>query len=201
MTTLITFAIVSYLIGAIPIGLIVSKSLKGIDIRNYGSGSIGMSNIQRNLGNFPAAIVLIFDMAKSFLPILYARYLLPDPDIAEVVSAIGALAGHCWPIFAKFRGGRGIATGWGSLLILSPITGIIASISGISIIIVWKFISLGSIIGATLGCISMISLSITKYHSFKYLWFALIGNIIVLYKHHENIQRLLDGTERKIGKV
>ena len=119
MTNFIIFGIISYLIGAIPIGLILSKSLRGIDIRNYGSGSIGMSNIQRNLGNFPAAVVLILDMTKSFLPILYVRYFLPDPQILETISALGALTGHCWPIFAKFRGGRGVATGWGSLLILS----------------------------------------------------------------------------------
>ena len=201
MTHFIIFGILSYLIGAIPIGLILSKSLRGIDIRNYGSGSIGMSNIQRNLGNFPASIVLILDMTKSFLPILYVRYFLPDPQILETISALGALTGHCWPIFAKFRGGRGVATGWGSLLILSPITGIISGIIGIPIIIMYKFISLGSIIGATSGCISMMLLSITRYHSFEYLWYALLGNIIVVYKHKENIQRLLEGTERKIGKA
>ena len=160
-----------------------------------------MSNIQRNLGNFPAAVVLILDMTKSFLPILYVRYFLPDPQILETISALGALTGHCWPIFAKFRGGRGVATGWGSLLILSPITGIISGIIGIPIIIMYKFISLGSIIGATSGCISMMLLSITRYHSFEYLWYALLGNIIVVYKHKENIQRLLEGTERKIGKA
>ena len=201
MTNFIIFGIISYLIGAIPIGLILSKSLRGIDIRNYGSGSIGMSNIQRNLGNFPAAVVLILDMTKSFLHILYVRYFLPDPQILETISALGALTGHCWPIFAKFRGGRGVATGWGSLLILSPITGIISGIIGIPIIIMYKFISLGSIIGATSGCISMMLLSITRYHSFEYLWYALLGNIIVVYKHKENIQRLLEGTERKIGKA
>ena len=201
MTNFIIFGILSYLIGAIPIGLILSKSLRGIDIRNYGSGSIGMSNIQRNLGNFPAAVVLTLDMTKSFLPILYVRYFLPDPQILETISALGALTGHCWPIFAKFRGGRGVATGWGSLLILSPITGIISGIIGIPIIIMYKFISLGSIIGATSGCISMMLLSITRYHSFEYLWYALLGNIIVVYKHKENIQRLLEGTERKIGKA
>ena len=191
MTNFIIFGTLSYLIGAIPIGLILSKSLRGIDIRNYGSGSIGMSNIQRNLGNFPAAVVLTLDMTKSFLPILYVRYFLPDPQILETISALGALTGHCWPIFAKFRGGRGVATGWGSLLILSPITGIISGIIGIPIIIMYKFISLGSIIGATSGCISMMLLSITRYHSFEYLWYALLGNIIVVYKHKENIQRLL----------
>jgi|TARA_B100001750_G_scaffold127731_2_gene101372 glycerol-3-phosphate acyltransferase PlsY len=201
MTNFIIFGILSYLIGAIPIGLILSKSLRGIDIRNYGSGSIGMSNIQRNLGNFPAAVVLTLDMTKSFLPILYVRYFLPDPQILETISALGALTGHCWPIFAKFRGGRGVATGWGSLLILSPITGIIAGIIGVPIMIMYKFISLGSIIGATSGCISMMLLSITRYHSFEYLWYALLGNIIVVYKHKENIQRLLEGTERKIGKA
>ena len=201
MTNFIIFGILSYLIGAIPIGLILSKSLRGIDIRNYGSGSIGMSNIQRNLGNFPAAVVLILDMTKSFLPILYVRYFLPDPQILETISALGALTGHCWPIFAKFRGGRGVATGWGSLLILSPITGIISGIIGIPIIIMYNFISLGSIIGATSGCISMMLLSITRYHSLEYLWYALLGNIIVVYKHKENIQRLLEGTERKIGKA
>ena len=201
MTNFIIFGILSYLIGAIPIGLILSKSLRGIDIRNYGSGSIGMSNIQRNLGNFPAAVVLTLDMTKSFLPILYVRYFIPDPQILETISALGALTGHCWPIFAKFRGGRGVATGWGSLLILSPITGIISGIIGIPIIIMYKFISLGSIIGATSGCISMMLLSITRYHSFEYLWYALLGNIIVVYKHKENIQRLLEGTERKIGKA
>ena len=201
MTNFIIFGTLSYLIGAIPIGLILSKSLRGIDIRNYGSGSIGMSNIQRNLGNFPAAVVLTLDMTKSFLPILYVRYFLPDTQILETISALGALTGHCWPIFAKFRGGRGVATGWGSLLILSPITGIISGIIGIPIIIMYKFISLGSIIGATSGCISMMLLSITRYHSFEYLWYALLGNIIVVYKHKENIQRLLEGTERKIGKA
>lgn len=201
MTNFIIFGTLSYLIGAIPIGLILSKSLRGIDIRNYGSGGIGMSNIQRNLGNFPAAVVLTLDMTKSFLPILYVRYFLPDPQILETISALGALTGHCWPIFAKFRGGRGVATGWGSLLILSPITGIISGIIGIPIIIMYKFISLGSIIGATSGCISMMLLSITRYHSFEYLWYALLGNIIVVYKHKENIQRLLEGTERKIGKA
>ena len=152
MTDLIIFPIISYLIGAIPIGLILSKSLKGMDIRNYGSGSIGMSNVQRNLGNFPASIVLILDMTKSFLPILYIRYFIPDsPPILEVICALGALIGHCWPIYAKFKGGRGIATGWGSLIILSPITGIIAGIIGIPIIILFKFISLGSIMGSTAG--------------------------------------------------
>ena len=113
----------AYLLGSVPFGLIAGRLVANVDVRDYGSGKIGMTNVLRTSGKTAAAVVLLLDMGKGVLAVFIAR-LFFDSYGAEAAAALAVLFGHNWPVFIKFRGGRGTASGWGGLLILSPIAGL-----------------------------------------------------------------------------
>ncbi|NLM53249.1 MAG: glycerol-3-phosphate 1-O-acyltransferase PlsY [Firmicutes bacterium] len=184
----------AYLLGSIPFGYLAGKLLKGIDIRQYGSGNIGTTNIHRILGLKPAIIVLILDVAKGLLPVLLARY-FTDSTTLHLVTGFAAIVGHNWPLFLKFRGGKGIATSIGVFIGLAPLVLLIGCIVGGLVIAVTRYVSLGSIIGALSAPIAMIILDMPPV----YIFFGIIICIMVIWRHRENIVRLLNGTENKLG--
>ena len=189
---------VAYVVGSIPFGLLAGKLVAKVDIRDYGSGKIGMTNVLRTAGVTAAAVVLLLDMGKAVAVVVAAR-LLFDSYGVEAASALAVIFGHNWPVFIGFRGGRGTASGWGGLLILSPIAGLIASVIGLSLVGLTRYVSLGSIMAAGLGSVALIVLGFMGQEPLVYSWYGIIGGTLIVVRHRDNIQRLLNGTERKIG--
>ena len=210
MNTLTLFLLLlpaAYLVGAIPWGLIIGKWSRGVDVRNTGSGNIGSSNVLRSIGIKQAALVLILDVAKGAMAVVVARNLAGIADLSslqtaylEATAAIAALMGHNWPIYLRFRGGRGVATGLGCLLAFFPIGGIIALIVGVSLMKITHYISLGSIIGTSLGCLLLIVFGFLGEFSAVYGIFGASASIIIVGRHRANIARLLAGTEARLGQ-
>ena len=190
---------VGYVLGSLPFGLIAGWVFKRIDVRGVGSGKTGMTNVLRAVG-LPAAIaVLLLDMGKAILAVVLAR-ILSESHGVESAAAVAALMGHNWPVFTGFRGGRGTASGWGILLILAPVSGLVVMVVGIPVIAVTRYMSLGSITAAIAGATTLVVLSSTGQAPAEYIWFGAIGGPLVVARHRDNIVRLLRGEERKLGE-
>ncbi len=190
---------ISYLLGSVPFGLIAGKLFRRVDIREYGSGNTGMTNVLRTVGKPAAALVLALDMGKAVLAVVIAKMAF-DSSGAEVAAALAALFGHNWPVFISFRGGRGTASGWGGLLVLSPISGLVALVVGVPLIAITRYVSLGSITASVAGALALIILAATGQAPLVYAWFGAIGGVLVVARHRDNIQRLIRGTESKLGQ-
>jgi acyl phosphate:glycerol-3-phosphate acyltransferase len=209
---LVLIGIIGYLWGSIPAGYWMGKLLRGkdFDIRAYGSHKIGATNVLRTLGRVPALIVLIFDLLKGIGPTLIATLvpLFYGAGWGPTVAGLAALLGHIYPIFIGFKGGRGVLTGAGALLVISPLTFLISFIVLAITILTSRYVSLGSI----LGCLTAIICGIVFYViglinpeffgkvTLAQLVFMLIGPALVIIVHYDNIGRLLSGTERKLGQ-
>ena len=195
---------VCYLIGAIPVGFLIVRLTRRVDIRDYGSGNIGMTNVLRTTGLKTGIIVLGLDTFKGVIPVFVSRQLYSDPYM-ETLAAIAVLVGHIWPVFLKFRGGKGVATGMGSFCFISPICGLIVVSVGCLVLAVSRYVSLASIIAASSSFISMWVFN--NFHSESwiadslgtYIMYPLIGVPIIIFRHRENIARLLNGEERRLG--
>lgn len=208
----ILVALVGYLWGSVPAGYWMGKLLRGkqYDIREYGSGKIGATNVQRELGLWPALIVLLFDLSKGLLPTFLALSvsLFSLGGWGPAVAGLAALLGHCFPVFIGFKGGRGVLTGAGVLLLLSPITFALAGIMAFSTIALWRYVSLGSIVGAftTIICgVAWYIVGRNDPHFFAAvnlptMLYLLVGPSLVVLFHHDNLRRLLAGKERKLGQ-
>ena len=203
----LVFIILTYLIGSIPFGFLIGKLIKKIDIRKIGSGGTGATNVARTCGVSWGIIVLILDISKSAIPLFIAMQLEMAPWIHPLIG-LASIIGHIWPIFNNFQGGKGIASGWAALTILSPLCGAICLIISIPIIAITRFVSLGSIVGAIIGSILLTTLSILKYNPVdfinpiepSYAIFGIIGGALTIVLHRKNINRLLNGKERKLGE-
>lgn len=187
--------LISYLLGSISFGHIICTYWKGIDIRKLGSGNIGTTNVGRVLGFKYAVLVFIGDALKGIIAVLIARQ-LGGGQWLEIVAALSAIAGHTWPVFLNFKGGKGIATGGGIIIALVPKVALISLSLWVLITLATRFVSLASIIAA----ISVPILTIIYYNSWPFLIFGLLGASFVTYKHIPNIKRLLAGEEYKIGQ-
>jgi glycerol-3-phosphate acyltransferase PlsY len=190
---------IAYILGSVPFGLIAGKLAKNVDIREHGSGNTGMTNVQRTIGTPAAVIVLILDMGKAVVAVVVARVFFDSPGV-EAAAALAVVFGHNWSMFMRFKGGKGTASGWGGLIILSPIAGLVATIVGIPILVLTRYVSLGSISAAVLGSLALIIMATLGYLPLAYIWFGAVGSVVVVVRHRENIQRLIQGTERKIGQ-
>ena len=204
IVSLVLIAIIGYLWGSIPSGYWMGKILRGkdFDIRDYGSKKTGATNVRRTLGNGPALIVLVIDLSKGIGPALLARYVptLNGAGWGIMVAGMAALLGHCYPIFIGFRGGRGVLTGAGATLVISPLTFLIAAVTAIGTIAIWRYVSLGSIVGATTIIICGIVFRILGWVSIPEMLFLILGPAFVILLHYDNIGRLLAGKERKLGQ-
>ncbi len=198
--TLVILVPVCYLLGSIPFGLIAGKLYRRIDVREHGSGSTGMTNVIRTVGVPMGALVLLLDMGKGVGAVALARYALDAPEAAQGAAALAAIAGHNWPVFIGFRGGRGTATGWGALLILWPVAGLVASVVGLALVAITRYVSLGSVTATLVGCAVLAVACLAGAAPMGLIWFAAIGCAFVVGRHRGNIERLLKGEERKLGQ-
>ena len=205
MTEIIIFIITSlfcYLIGSISFGRILSKLTTGVDITKVGSGNTGATNVLRSSGPVLGLFVLILDMAKSIIPVavLYQiNYFGSNGSIQ--FFALLFIIGHCYPIYNKFKGGKGVATGIGPLVIIFFPSSLAALIVFIITILFTKYVSAGSILGCLFALITMIFFNISgSYNSTYYdLIYLLPAITIIIYKHSENISRLINNNENKLS--
>jgi acyl phosphate:glycerol-3-phosphate acyltransferase len=202
--SLVITLIVAYLWGSIPAGYWMGKLLRGkdYDIREHGSRKIGATNVRRTLGTGPALIVLVIDLSKGIGPALLATYvpLFQVGGWGILVAGLAALLGHCYPITIGFKGGRGVLTGAGVILVASPLTFLISAITAIGTISIWRYVSLGSIVGALTSIICGLLFFFLHMVTLPQMLYLVIGPSLVIIFHHDNIGRLLAGKERKLGE-
>jgi glycerol-3-phosphate acyltransferase PlsY len=193
-------AAIGYLLGSIPTGLFVGK-LSGVgDVRDYGSGKTGFTNSLRVMSVRWAITVVTFDIAKGATAVLIGRYLLDEPWAAALAGVL-AVVGHQFPVFAGFRGGRGVATIFGAFIaMVPPIATVVVAVFGISVLLIWRYASLMSVLGTALGGAALLLLIAMGETAREYLIFALIAVLAVEASHLGNIRRLLAGTEPKLGQ-
>ncbi|MEW8996524.1 MAG: glycerol-3-phosphate 1-O-acyltransferase PlsY [Thermoanaerobacter sp.] len=187
-------AIIAYLIGCINNAYIFTKYTRNIDIRNYGSGNAGATNVLRVLGYKAAAPVFALDVLKGVIAVLIGKYLMGNTG--AMIAGIAVVCGHNWPVFLKFRGGKGIATSIGVIMTVSPLLGLIALAIGVTVIVLTKYVSLGSITGT----VTFVLLNVIFWNSTQIFIFSLILASLAIFQHRSNIKRLLAGTESKLGQ-
>ena len=186
----------AYLIGAIPVGWLVSRAFGVGDIRRHGSGTIGATNVLRTLGWVPAIVTLLGDIAKGYAAVALAER-LARPDITPVaLAAVAAVVGNCWSVFLGFRGGKGVATGLGALLTLVPWATLAALPVFVVVVATFRYVSLGSLLGAL--CVPLGAVLLGYPGAFDLA--ALAIAVIIIGRHHANIARLRAGTESRLGQ-
>jgi len=189
----------AYLLGSVPWGYVLLRWRRGVDIRQHGSGRTGMSNVLRTGGGKVAALVLVLDLSKGVLAVLLARMVI-GAEGAEVAAGLLALAGHNWSVFLGFQGGRGIATGLGGLAVMAQVPAAVGALSFIPVTLLSRYISLGSLSGVLIACLSLLVLTLLGWYSSTYILYAVLAGAIIFWQHRDNIQRLLRGTERRLGQ-
>jgi glycerol-3-phosphate acyltransferase PlsY len=195
--------IIAYLLGSIPFGYLLVRALKGADVRETGSGGTGATNVSRRAGKLAGVVTLVLDAFKGALAVILARMFLTEGfgiNWWVAACAVLAIAGHCFPVWLGFRGGKGVATGVGAFLALSPLAVACAGLVFIAIVWATRYVSLGSIAAATvLPLYIWISSSyVEPAQPFApLLTAALTGAAIIIFMHRANIGRLLSGTENK----
>jgi glycerol-3-phosphate acyltransferase PlsY len=206
LVTIIVVAAVGYVLGSIPTGVWLGKLVRGIDLREHGSKSMGATNVFRVLGWKLAVVVLIIDIAKGFFAALIgSRINLGDialiPSQLALIAGLAAVTGHLFPAFANFKGGKGIATGAGLLLYLAPLELGFAVLVFILTVSISRYVSLGSLLAATFFALSIIleRFFLEYPHADEMIAFAVLIFILVLFTHRTNIKRLLEGNENKFG--
>jgi len=189
----------AYLIGAIPMGYVMARIFKGIDIRKQGSGNVGATNVLRTVGKLPAIITLLFDISKGAIVILliggYAyKYLgLIDQDFYRCLLGFTAICGHIWPVFLKFKGGKGVATTIGVMAVISPFTLLISLGIWVLVFTITSYVSVSSLV---FGVALPVAATISGQNLFIII-FTVTLCILNTYKHKDNIKRLSKGEESK----
>jgi glycerol-3-phosphate acyltransferase PlsY len=196
-------ALLGYVLGAIPFGLLVGRLTRGIDLREYGSHRTGATNALRTLGLRAAALVFLLDVGKGVAAVVLSRMLLADdPQVewAAAVAGFAAIVGHNWSVFIRFTGGRGVATSAGALGAMSPWT--ILLLAPIVIGIIWRsrYVSLGSVTGGLSAPVITAVLWALGAATLPAIAYAAASGLLVTVAHADNIARLRAGTERKIGQ-
>lgn len=199
MTLFVAFAIGSYLVGSIPVGVMLGRALKGVDIRDYGSGKTGATNTLRTLGKVPAALAFLGDLLKGILPVLLAKY-LSDNAWLQVVAAISAIIGHDFPIWAGFRGGRGVTSSIGATIAMMPLIFPFLLFVTLALLIPFRYVSLASVLGTVFAAILVIALAATHWVPGQYTLWAVVAATLIVVLHRDNIARLIAGTEPKLGQ-
>jgi len=214
MYLLATIIILSYLVGSIPTSILIGRWVKGIDIRNYGSGNAGGTNVFRVIGKRYGILTIILDAFKGAIAVIFIARLhygnmpfenitpFDDFTLVQIIAGISAVVGHIWTVFAGFRGGKGIATALGFMLTLCTIDMLIALVVFMIVVLITKYISLGSILSAISVPLILIirenvfGVEIQGYNLILPFTIGVVG--LLLFTHRKNVVRLVKGTENKI---
>ena len=200
----VIIAIVAYLIGSINFSVILSKKMAGFDVREKGSGNAGTTNMLRSVGKKAAAITLICDILKGVVAILIAMFagkILANSNSSLLVqiAGISVILGHTFPIFFKFKGGKGVATSLGVLIMSNWQIGLICLVFALVLIILTKMVSVGSIAAAILYPVLTLFIPQNYIVPGNYIIYSVILAVLIVFNHRENVKRLLSGTENKIS--
>jgi glycerol-3-phosphate acyltransferase PlsY len=192
-------AVTGYLLGSIPVGLLVGRKASGVDVREYGSGKTGFTNSLRVIGLRRSVPVFVGDFGKgalaALLPLLYT-----DDPWARAAGGLAAIAGHVWPVFAGFRGGRGVLTGLGAMAALNGgVLLVVVPVAGLTLLAT-KYMSATSIAGCISASVAFVVLAALDVHPWAYAVAVVLGTALIVTLHHGNIRRLLAGTEPKVGR-
>ena len=198
--TVALLLLVAYLLGSIPFGLLFARLFAKQDIRDVGSGNIGATNVTRVAGPLPGILTLLFDAGKGGLAVLLASHFTNHNATSMMLAAIFALIGHCYPIWLRFKGGKGIATGLGVFTALCPFAGLGSLAIFIIVAITWRYASLGSVAAAAAMPL-LVYLFWAPGHAppLVIVFGTLFATALVIYKHDANLQRLVQGTEPRFG--
>ncbi len=202
--TPVIIIILSYLIGAIPFGLYLARCFGVPDIRKVGSGNIGATNVWRNAGGKAAALVFFFDIGKGALAVIVARMTtqsMMSADLFMIICGMTAVLGHVFPVYLKFRGGKGVNTALGVVASLMPFESAVAFVLFAIVVAITKYVSVGSMVGALSLPISLDvkSIWLAKDSSQALFYFSIIIALLVLVTHRTNIGRLINGDENKFS--
>ncbi|MEC9492648.1 glycerol-3-phosphate 1-O-acyltransferase PlsY [Flexistipes sp.] len=192
----ILIPVISYFCGAVPFSYLLVKWIKDVDIRDVGSGNVGATNAGRVLGKWGFIAAFLLDMSKAFIPLFIFLNYLPINNTLTLVSAVCIIIGHTYTVFLRFKGGKGVATGVGIFLALSPLNLFIALIVFLVVIGAFRMVSLGSVTAA-------ISLAVLVWLRTDWLGLQVFTTLVVLFvifKHRSNIKRIIEGKESKIGE-
>jgi glycerol-3-phosphate acyltransferase PlsY len=204
--------VIAYLLGSIPFGLIIGKLKGGVDIREHGSGKTGATNVMRTVGTKLGVLTLVLDVVKAAVAVGVAAILVDRgagfftvggmtvywQQVAQVVAGLAAVAGHNWPVFARFKGGRGVTAYFGTLFAIYPPAGIFGAQVLAITALRSRHMSLGSILGAVAALCLMIPLVVVYGFPLIYLVYGSVGVALLVYQHQDNIKRLRQGTERRL---
>jgi acyl phosphate:glycerol-3-phosphate acyltransferase len=216
MENLAVVLLLSYIMGSIPTSIIATKISNSGDIRKFGSGNAGGTNVLRMLGWKIGLAVILFDLFKGVVATYYVPQIFWTPNplpfnnatpfadytVVQILCGIVAVLGHIWTLFAGFKGGKGVATGAGMILGLAPVEFAVAISVFLIVFLSWRYVSLGSILAAMAFPLTMIvrenifNVNIPGYHTLVY--FAAAISLLILYTHRENVKRLMEGTENKL---
>lgn len=208
MATYIIVAIIAYLIGSVNFSVIISKKMAGFDVREKGSGNAGTTNMLRTVGKKAAAITLICDILKGVVAVLVALLagvIIKDLDKALLVQLAGVfvIIGHTFPIFFKFKGGKGIATSLGVLLMVNWQIGLICLVFALLLMALTRMVSVGSIAAAVLFPVLVIFINqnyiVAESSNWSYLIFSIVIALLVIFNHRTNLKRIFTGTENKLS--
>lgn len=204
MATYILVAIIAYLLGSISFSVIISKKMAGFDVREKGSGNAGSTNVLRTVGKKAAALTLLCDCLKGVIAVLIAHIagkIMKDLDASLLVQLAGifVVIGHTFPVFFKFKGGKGVATSLGVLLIVNWQIGLICLVFALILMALTRFVSLGSVSAAILFPVLTIFIHTNYLVPGNYIIFGAILAILVIFNHRANVKRLLTGTENKLS--
>ena len=192
--------LVAYLLGSIPFGLILGKMFGAADVRKEGSGNIGATNVARVAGPLAGILTLVLDAAKGAATVLLAGRYSNDSATWMMIAGLAALVGHCFPVWLKFKGGKGVATAAGVYLALCPAAFLGGLILFILVVVFWRYVSLGSIAAAAAMPLLLYFLWAPHHAPPPIISFgALAVAILIVYKHDANLQRLVEGAEPKFS--
>lgn len=187
--------LLAYLIGAIPVGLLVARGAGGMDIRRHGSGNIGATNVLRTLGTTAAVLTLAGDILKGYLAASLARRLGAGPAW-DGLGTVAAIVGNCWSVFLGFGGGKGVATGFGAFLALAPLATAPAAVVWVAVAATFRYVSLASI----MACVGLPLAAVALGYPWPSAAAALLAAAIIVERHRQNLRRLLAGTEPRLGE-
>ena len=208
MVAYIIMALIAYAIGSVNFSVIISKKMAGFDVREKGSGNAGSTNVLRTVGKKAAAITLVCDILKGVVAILVALLVgLFAKDVSKAilveVAALAVVLGHTFPVFFGFRGGKGVATSLGIILLINWKIGLICLVFALSLMALTRMVSLGSISASVLFAVLTAFITDSYVagieHDFSFVVFGILLAAFVIYNHRSNLKRILNGTENKLG--